>query len=179
MKSTGIVRRIDDAGRVVIPRETRQKLRIRGGDPLELYTGDNEELILKKYSPVGEIRHLAATCVTAAASATALPVLVCDTNQVIAVAGTSRDEMMGRAISADLIEMGDNRRKYRAWPGEEQLLPIMDCLVPARAAAPIIAMGDVTGYVVLLQGGPHRKSTPVNAAIVDLLADILARETEG
>ncbi len=93
MKATGIVRRIDDLGRVVIPKEIRRTLRIREGDPLEIYTATDGEVIFKKYSPVGELSAFAAQYADVIARISGMPTLICDTDHVIAAAGVSKREV--------------------------------------------------------------------------------------
>ena len=83
MKATGIVRRIDDLGRVVIPKEIRRVLRIREGDPLEIYTNNSGEVILKKYSPKNELSHYASEYDETAANILGASVVISDTDQVM------------------------------------------------------------------------------------------------
>ena len=92
MKATGIVRRIDDLGRVVVPKEIRRILRIREGDPLEIFTDKDGEIILKKYSPIGELSSFAQQYVESTAQILGCPVCVSDRDQIIAVAGISKKE---------------------------------------------------------------------------------------
>ncbi len=87
MKATGIVRRIDDLGRIVIPKEIRRTLRIKEGDPLEIYTDRDGEVIFKKYSPIGEMQSFANEYATALQKATGTPIFVCDKEEVICVRG--------------------------------------------------------------------------------------------
>ncbi len=114
MKATGIVRRIDDLGRVVIPKEIRRTLRIREGDPLEIYTATDGEVIFKKYSPVGELSAFAAQYADVIARISGMPTLICDTDHVIAAAGVSKREFLERRISAVLENLMDARRSYTA-----------------------------------------------------------------
>ena len=90
MKATGIVRRIDDLGRVVIPKEIRRTLKIREGMPMEIFTDVAGEVILKKYSPVGEMSQLAAAYAETLVTLTGHAAAVCDTEQIIAVAGPAK-----------------------------------------------------------------------------------------
>ena len=90
MKATGIVRRIDDLGRVVIPKEIRRTMRIREGDPLEIFTNTDGEVVFKKYSPIGELSPFAIQYADVLSRATALPVLICDRDHVVACAGAPR-----------------------------------------------------------------------------------------
>ena len=113
MKATGIVRRIDDLGRVVIPKEIRRTMRIREGDPLEIFTDKDGELIFKKYSPIGEISDFAAQICDSLKKSTEGIAAVCDRDSVIAIAGGAKRELMGRSISAKLSEIMDARSAYR------------------------------------------------------------------
>ena len=99
MKATGIVRRIDDLGRVVIPKEIRRTMRIREGDPLEIYTDSDGEVIFKKYSPIGELGPYTKQYVDVLSRTTGMPVVICDRDHVIAVAGLPKKELMGKRIS--------------------------------------------------------------------------------
>ena len=119
MKATGIVRRIDDLGRVVIPKEIRRTLRIREGDPLEIYTATDGEVIFKKYSPVGELSVFAAQYADVIARISAMPTLICDTDHVIAAAGCSKREFLERRISAVLENCMLCTRKVLHLPKEE------------------------------------------------------------
>ncbi len=153
MKATGIVRRIDDLGRVVIPKEIRRTLRIREGDPLEIFTDSEGGVIFKKYSPVGEMSPMAAQYTDVLAKTAGLPCLVCDRDHIIAAAGVSRKEYLERRISSALEEMIENRRSYFAKQGEgAAVLPVEGLDRTAAAVMPIVAGGDVFGAVVLMNG---------------------------
>ncbi len=112
MKATGIVRRIDDLGRVVIPKEIRRTLRIREGDALEIFTDAQGGVIFKKYSPVGEMSTFAGQYAEVLNKVTNRPVVVCDRDHVIAVAGVSKKEYLERRVSPELEEYMQNRMSY-------------------------------------------------------------------
>ena len=99
MKATGIVRRIDDLGRVVIPKEIRRTMRIREGDPLEIYTDREGEVIFKKYSPIGELAAFASQYAETLHKTCSLSVVICDRDAVIACSGLSRKEYADKALS--------------------------------------------------------------------------------
>ena len=105
MKATGIVRRIDDLGRVVIPKEIRRTLKIREGMPMEIFTDVSGEVILKKYSPVGEMSTLAQAYAGVLVSLTGQAAAVCDTEQIIAVAGPAKKEPLHKPLSPQLDEL--------------------------------------------------------------------------
>ena len=99
MKATGIVRRIDDLGRVVIPKEIRRTLRIREGDPLEIFTDRDGEVIFKKYSPIGELTSFAAQYAETLHKTCDMMVIICDRDSVVASGGVSKKEYSDNALS--------------------------------------------------------------------------------
>ncbi len=158
MKATGIVRRIDDLGRVVIPKEIRRTMRIREGDPLEIYTDKDGEVIFKKYSPMGELSSFAVQICETLGKISGYLVLVTDRDQVIAVSGTSKRDLMEKRITEELERVMESRQVYQYKQGEPRLL-VCDGQekYPVGIAAPILAEGDVSGCVVFV-GGDEKKS---------------------
>lgn len=179
MKATGIVRRIDDLGRVVIPKEIRRTLRIREGDPLEIYTAADGEVIFKKYSPVGELSAFASQYADVIARISAMPTLICDTDHVIAAAGCSKREFLERRISAVLENFMENRRSYAA-DGQtlENVQPIEGLEHNAGVIYPIIASGDVMGAVVLLSGENVKLPSPAEIKLAQSAAAFLGKQME-
>jgi len=149
MKATGIVRRIDDLGRVVIPKEIRRTMRIREGDPLEIYTDREGEVIFKKYSPIGELQAFAAEYAETLQKTSGLPIFICDRDEIIAVAGVPKRDYMDKKISRELDEIIESRGLYQNKMGREDML-ISDGASEhyISCAMPIIAEGDVIGCVV-------------------------------
>lgn len=149
MKATGIVRRIDDLGRVVIPKEIRRTMRIREGDPLEIYTDRDGEVIFKKYSPIGELQGFASEYADTLQKTASLPVFICDRDTVIAVAGASKKEYLERKISPELEQIIDRRALYFKSPTADAV-PIINGLSNhyVNCAMPIISEGDVVGCVI-------------------------------
>ena len=123
MKATGIVRRIDDLGRIVVPKEIRRTLRIREGDPLEIFTSREGEIMLKKYSPVGELGEFARSYAQALAQTTEALVCITDREYVIAAAGTGKKEVEGEQLSEEMEEMIEKRSTV-VKTGEEQACSI-------------------------------------------------------
>ena len=152
MKATGIVRRIDDLGRVVIPKEIRRTMRIREGDPLEIYTDADGEVIFKKYSQVGELSSLTAQYAEVLHKNTGLPVVITDRDGVISCAGVPKKETVERRITQALENIMENRSPFICEEGGERFHPIEGVERDAAAAFPIIGAGDVSGAVVLLGG---------------------------
>ena len=151
MKATGIVRRIDDLGRVVIPKEIRRTMRIREGDPLEIFTDKDGELIFKKYSPIGELTDFAAQLCDSLRKATDAIAAVCDRDAVIAVSGSARRELQDRPVSPQLTEIMDGRSPYRHASGVSSIpVSTADEKYTLSVAAPILTEGDVMGAVLFL-----------------------------
>ena len=179
MKATGIVRRIDDLGRVVIPKEIRRTMRIREGDPLEIYTEKDGEVIFKKYSPMGELSDFAEQICESMYKTADCPAAVCDRDGVIAAAGSGRRELLDRHISEELSEVMEGRRAYRAEPGG-RVVPVTDREGSPRAgvAVPILSEGDVLGCVVFLEHGDGIRSGDVELKLATAVAGFLGKQME-
>lgn len=169
MKATGIVRRIDDLGRVVIPKEIRRTLRIREGDPLEIFTDRDGGVILKKYSPISELGQFAKEYAETLYETLGTPALISDRDEMIAVSGVSKKEYLNRQLSPDVEEIISGKKiitekneKAVEWvPGQVEQ-------VKSYCIAPIITGGDVIGAVYLLSkvhfiGEPEQKAAETAA----------------
>ena len=119
MKATGIVRRIDDLGRVVIPKEIRRTLRIKEGTPLEIFTDKEGEVILKKYSPIGELSVFAKEYAESLAQTTGMIACITDHDQVVAASGQGSRELMGKAISKELDRVITERNEMLSYRGKK------------------------------------------------------------
>jgi len=148
MKATGIVRRMDDLGRVVIPKEIRRTMRIREGDPLEIYTDREGEVIFKKYSPIVELQNFATEYAEALQKTTGLPIFVCDRDGVIAVCGASKREYLDRKLTKDLDVIIENRVLYTHADKEKPVGIVEDGSHFVSCAMPILAGGDIIGCVL-------------------------------
>lgn len=157
MKATGIVRRIDDLGRVVIPKEIRRTMRIREGDPLEIFTGSGGEVVFKKYSPVGELGDFAGSYADSLARCCSLPIIICDRDSCIAAAGISKKEVLERRISPALEEIIESR-KEAIIPADKASLALEGLDYNLLFAAPIISNGDLSGCVALMGNGSANPS---------------------
>ncbi|MBQ9832780.1 MAG: stage V sporulation protein T [Clostridia bacterium] len=155
MKATGIVRRIDELGRVVIPKEIRRTLRIREGDPLEIFTDREGEVILKKYSPIGELGDFAHEYAESLHQALGHTALICDKDNVIAASGNGKRELVDKSLHEDIEQIMQSReRVVRSLSKDEKLLSIVsgdnDADYSAEVIVPIISAGDAIGAVILL-----------------------------
>ncbi|MEH7222928.1 stage V sporulation protein T [Bacillus sp. JJ1566] len=177
MKATGIVRRIDDLGRVVIPKEIRRTLRIREGDPLEIFVDRDGEVILKKYSPISELSDFAKEYAEALFDSLGHQVLICDRDQFIAVAGGSKKEYLNKNIS-ELIEKAMEDRSSILETEERQVSIVegADETISSYTIGPIIANGDPIGAVVILS--KEKTLGEVEQKAVETAAGFLARQME-
>ena len=178
MKATGIVRRIDDLGRVVIPKEIRRTLRIREGDPLEIYTDPEGEVIFKKYSPVGEMSPFAAQYAEVLSKTASLPTVICDTDHVIAAAGVSKKEYLERRVTPALEDLMEGRRSFVAAKAGDHLQPVEGIERSAAVAYPIIASGDVTGAVVMMREEAGEAPTEAEIKLIHSAAAFFGRQLE-
>lgn len=178
MKATGIVRRIDDLGRVVIPKEIRRTMRIREGDPLEIYTDANGEVIFKKYSPIGELSSLTAQYSEVLYKGTNLPVVITDRDRVISCSGISKKEALERRVSPALESIMERRNGFIAAVDGEQLRPVEGLERDAGVAFPIIGAGDVLGSVILLMNENGSVPTQTETKLAQVAASFLGRQME-
>ncbi len=179
MKATGIVRRIDDLGRVVIPKEIRRTMRIREGDPLEIYTNVEGEVIFKKYSPIGEISSIAAQYSDVLAKIGGCPAVICDRDHVIAAAGIQKKEILERRVSNSLEDLVEQRKTYvYKSHDDKRLTPIEGMDRYAIACAPIITQGDVSGSVFMLSTEGNEYATPEQIALVQAAAMYFSKQME-
>ncbi len=169
MKATGIVRRIDDLGRIVVPKEIRRTLRIREGDPLEIFTSREGEIMLKKYSPVGELGEFARSYAQALAQTTEALVCITDREYVIAAAGTGKKEVEGEQLSEEMEEMIEKRSTV-VKTGEEQACSItkktMSTLPKGIVLSSILCNGDCQGAVILADNSGQKGNTWTVESIV-------------
>lgn len=178
MKATGIVRRIDDLGRVVIPKEIRRTMRIREGDPLEIYTDNNGEVIFKKYSPIGEIYDIASLITESISATTSCAIIVMDRDHCIAAAGLAKKEVLERRISSQAEELLDKRIKFVSDDSNKQIQPLEGVDKFASVFVPIIANGDLSGAVAVLKDSNGSFATETEDKICSIAAAILAKQTE-
>jgi AbrB family transcriptional regulator (stage V sporulation protein T) len=149
VKATGIVRRIDDLGRVVVPKEIRRTLRIREGDPLEIFTDREGSVILKKYSPIADLGEFAQEYADSLYESTRHVALIADQDEIVAVAGASRKSFYERRITERVEEVMRNRKPFLSNSANENP-PVEDMELSSQVIAPIIVEGDIAGAVILL-----------------------------
>ena len=179
MKATGIVRRVDDLGRIVIPKEIRRTLRIREGDPLEIYTEKDGGVIFRKYSPMGDLQEFASQMCEAIGSATGRIAAVSDRDSIIALCGAPKRELMDKPNSAELDQLMEQRKHYRYQEG--------DTLIPASegtekyhlgVASPILSQGDLMGCVMLLLQEDDKPLPEADQKLAQTVAGFLGKQME-
>ena len=177
MKATGIVRRIDDLGRVVIPKEIRRTMRIREGDPLEIYTNAGGEVIFKKYSPIGELADFAVHYAEALAKGTNLPVIICDRDHCVAAAGISKKEVIERRVTPSLENIMEERRCVSY--GKENAFQALEGVKRnIRVGVPIINAGDVSGAIVLIEDEEGSDASETDVKLATVAATFLGSQVE-
>ena len=179
MKATGIVRRIDDLGRVVIPKEIRRTMRIREGDPLEIYTDNDGEVIFKKYSPIGELSPYSGQYAEVLCQSSGYPSLICDRDHVVAAAGVSRKEYLDKRISRELEELMEARRSFSSKNSSDgYILPVDGIDRKAVVMFPVLASGDIVGSVVLLESDSSNPPRDAEVKIAQVAAGFLGKQME-
>lgn len=182
MKATGIVRRIDDLGRVVIPKEIRRTLRIREGDPLEIFTDREGEVILKKYSPIGELNEFAKEYGESLNETTGHIAIICDRDNVIAVSGGSKKEYLEKRVSPELEKMMEGRETYLATGTTKPIRITSEEYNPdeytTQVIAPIVTQGDPIGAIILISKDENVKMGELEVKLSETAAGFLAKQME-
>ena len=181
MKATGIVRRIDDLGRIVIPKEIRRTMRIREGDPMEIFTNREGEILLKKYSPMGELSEFAGALVESMAQTLGELVCVTDRDYVIAAAGAGKKEFEGKLLNENLQRAIDERVYRVAKKGDKDYISFVqteESPFEKQAIATILSHGDCIGAVVVLAKEKSSNSDEALLQVVKTVAGFLGKHME-
>ena len=179
MKATGIVRRIDDLGRVVIPKELRRTLRIREGDPLEIYTTSDGEVIFKKYSPIGELGDFAADYAETLAKTSGHGACITDRDNVIAVSGIPKKGLIEKPVSSELESVMNDKITFNIRTDNKKI-----CITEgmenynAGVVVPIVSEGDPIGSVIFVMK-EGEKPGEVESKLAESAAGFLGRHMEG
>ena len=179
MKATGIVRRVDDLGRIVIPKEIRRTLKIREGDPLEIYTEKDGGVIFRKYSPMGDLQDFAAQICESIGANTGHVAAVSDRDSIIALSGAPKRELMDKPNSQELDKLMEQRKNYRYIPGEAMLRATENSdKYHLGVAAPILSQGDLMGCVMLLMGEDGIPLAESDQRLAQTVAGFLGKQME-
>ncbi len=184
MKATGIVRRIDDLGRVVIPKEIRRTLRIREGDPLEIFVDREGEVILKKYSPIGELGDFAKEYADSLHEALGHIACIADRDTIIAVSGAPKKELLNKPIGPMVEKVMEERKPIILHPAEDPnskdaaIIDGSDCNYASEVIVPIISEGDPIGAVILATKESGIKMAEMELKLAETAAGFLAKQME-
>ncbi|MBC8591236.1 stage V sporulation protein T [Wansuia hejianensis] len=182
MKATGIVRRIDDLGRVVVPKEIRRTLRIREGDPLEIFTDREGQVILKKYSPIGELNEFATEYCEALHDNTNYTAIISDRDTIIAISGGSRKEYLEKRISPELEKIIESRKTFITGDGNESIKIFYEDEEPekytAQVITPIVMQGDPIGSITLLTKEESQTMGELEIILLETAAKFLSKQME-
>lgn len=182
MKATGIVRRIDDLGRVVIPKEIRRTLRIREGDPLEIFTDRDGGVILKKYSPIEELTDFSKEYCESLQKVIGHIVLICDKDAFVSVSGATKKEYLERKVSSELEKIMDDRKTVLLSKSNNTVIPLHnddeETSYNSQVIAPIIAEGDEIGAVIILSKEEDVELGEVETKLVETAAAFLGKQME-
>jgi AbrB family transcriptional regulator (stage V sporulation protein T) len=179
MKATGIVRRIDDLGRVVIPKEIRRTLRIREGDPLEIFVDRDGEVILKKYSPIGELGDFAKEYAESLFESTNHITMITDRDTIIAMAGAPKKDYLDKPVGSFIETSMENRKtSMETSSGQYELIKDLTETYGSYVIAPIIAGGDPIGSVILVSKDENVKMGQMEMKMAETAAGFLAKQME-
>ena len=183
MKATGVVRRIDDLGRVVIPKEIRKTLRIKEGDPLEIFTDREGQVILKKYSPIGELSEFASGYAETLSKTTGHIACITDRDTVIAVSGGSKKEFLEQDVSPELEQLMEDNEVYTSKDNSDVSMPIIkngndNRKYNSQVVYPIVSNGDTIGTVILISKEPKTKMNDVEKKVAQSAATFLGSQME-
>ena len=183
MKATGVVRRIDDLGRVVIPKEIRKTLRIKEGDPLEIFTDREGQVILKKYSPIGELSEFAAGYAETLSKTTGHIACITDKDTIIAVSGGSKKEFLEQDISQELEQLMEDKEVYTSKDNSDIAMPItkndnQERKHNAQIVYPIVSNGDTIGTEILMSKEAKTKMTEAEKKVAQSAASFLGSQME-
>lgn len=178
MKATGIVRRIDDLGRVVIPKEIRRTMRIREGDPLEIFTDREGGVIFRKYSPVGELGDFASQYAETLYKTSGFPICITDKDSIIAIAGAAKKDLYEKPLSSEIEKVMEEKTAFVCSDGKN--LPVTDQSdkYNAGVVSPIVSEGDVIGNVVVMRSGSMERMTDVELKLANAASMFLAKQME-
>lgn len=184
MKATGIVRRIDDLGRVVIPKEIRRTLRIREGDPLEIFTDREGGVILKKYSPISELSDFAKEYAESLQQSIGHTILISDKDNIISVSGSSKKDYMDKKVSNELLKVIEDRKTVNfVATGTNKFIPLfeeeeVENKYFGQVISPILAEGDTIGSVIIMTKAKEEKTGELEMKIAETAASFLGKQME-
>ncbi len=182
MKATGIVRRIDELGRIVIPKEIRRTFRLREGDPVEIFTGENGEIILHKHSVISDLNDFALHFADSLSKTAGYPTCITDRDAVVAVSGISKKEFNGKRITKQLEEAMEDRATYISRDSRTDFFPILEDVngdkMTSFVVTPIISHGDPIGSVIMFSPDTRKSMGDTEAKLTQSAAAIIGKQLE-
>jgi AbrB family transcriptional regulator, stage V sporulation protein T len=183
LKATGIVRRIDELGRVVVPKAIRRTLRLREGDPLEIFTDREGGVIFKKYSAIRELTNFASEYSESLQQTIGNIILICDRDNIISVSGITKKEYLEKKISADLEKVMEDRKSLEFGKGMRETIPLfedeeLDGKYSAQIISPIFAEGDVIGAVIIVSREQGQNFSEMELKLAETAASFLCKQIE-
>jgi len=180
MKATGIVRKIDELGRVVVPKEIRRTLRIREGEPMEIFLGREGEIVLKKYSRLDELSMYATELTESMNQTTGHLVLISDYDMIVAAAGSGKQDYFGKRISRELENIIDDGKLKQTDASQKNAVKLVESGQPVEAPLiiqPIISAGDAIGAVILIS--TKKPLGEIEVKLTQVASGFLGKRMEG
>lgn len=183
MKATGIVRRIDELGRIVVPKEIRRMLRLREGDPLEIFTDRDGGVILKKYSAIKELVNFTDEYCETLKQTIGNIILICDRDNIISVSGVIKKEYFEKKVSIDLEKTMERRKSFVAGGAVNKNIALfedeeIDGKYSAQIISPILVEGDVVGAVIIVSKEQDKTFGEMELKIAETAASFLGKQIE-
>lgn len=180
MRATGIVRRIDDLGRIVLPKEIRKNLKIKEGDMLEIYVQDNGIIMLEKYEPMDSLVKLAEQYVEVLSNLIELNVCITTDSYVISSAGKSKKEYLRKDLSEEVVDILNERI---VWSSKNE--PIISLFknddknkYVSQIIIPIIDEGDVIGSIIAFSTDSKINIKESDIQVIKLATSLLEKQME-
>lgn len=177
MKATGIVRRIDDLGRIVIPKEIRKTLKVKVGMPLEIYTDSEGGIILKKYLPFSEFATIAAEYAECIARQTGADIIITDRDKVIAATGSMIKQIVGKPIGEKLERILDDRDDQLSYNERNGFIPAVEGMDPKEQVSALIrSNGELLGAVLIQSGKNQKRIGELEQKAAEIAAEFLGKQ---
>lgn len=183
MKATGIVRRIDELGRIVVPKDIRKMLRLREKDPIEIFTDREGGVILKKYSPIREITKFANDYCNSLEQTIGNIILICDRDKIISVSGITKRKYLDKKVSVDLEKVMEDRKPLLLGEGINKTIILFEDeessgQYQTQIIAPILAEGDVIGAVIINSEEQDKKFSGMELKLAQTAASFIGKQVE-
>ena len=176
MKATGVVRRIDELGRIVIPKEIRKTMRIGEGENIEIFIDGDQNIVLKKYSAIKRISDFAQRFTDAIHDFLKCNVIITDTDSLIAVSGSLKKELNGKLLSENMLSIMKKRENMIEKTSKQIVLTDSYSFEGSYVINPIVSNGDVVGLVILLS--TESQVGEIEEKVIQIASQFLAKYLE-